>query len=394
MASQSPSSLPTPGKRKRTGSIQKTGSSQRSHRSASINPLSYAPSTLVQLTVAGLSETDELPSNTIPDFPHRGILNRASDIEDEQIGSVDEADEDDTEGSTAKPHNETKQADEPGGHLDVLLRSIHQFLDQGAINKAARAYGLILQLRPRGRAIDVRHHNLWAIGAELLMREGEQPIVQHAHDAQEESGTPKRWGSAANMNKVKAYLDTLIQQHPYDYRRPRDISAVDFWLAMLGCEVYNAHAEHVITLRRIEEQDEWHDDAEDVDDEDGPERAAKRRDELRLQALQAMKDITRRMDGLMQDLPYSKSEHFLRLRAMASLYVADLLVPASELPNIQAQGSRARELEQDRARGFLQKVVDNGGDLDFASQAILDPDIEKHGQRKGPLHSSLPIREV
>jgi hypothetical protein len=290
-------------------------------------------------------------------------------------------------------------------HFDILLQAVNRFLDQGDLSKAARAYGLILQLRPKGMPMDIRQHRLWSIGAEILMREGEKP-------ASTTEGPPKqRWGFAANMAKVRAYYDTLIQQHPYDYKRPNAVSALDFWLALFNCEVYNTHVEHELAISRLDAgetlalpEDEQDEDVsqgsislEQPDDNSGHEpRLRRSRDKLRRQALTAMKDVTARMDSLMREPPYSKSHDYLRLRAMSSLYISDLIVPITEVgPLALEQAERAREMEQQTARMYLQKIADNGGELDHVARALLgsedDNDEELHS---GLQHSSLPIREV
>ncbi|KAF5025191.1 hypothetical protein F66182_2767 [Fusarium sp. NRRL 66182] len=357
----------------------------------SLNPLSHSPSTVAQFAIAGLSETDEDPSQRIRDFPHRGLTSAVEPETDEDP---------ETEGDeAARPKPKRTTTPKRGGHFDALLQSVHCFLDQGAIEKASRAYGLLLQLRPSGHPVDIRHHDLWAIGAEILMREGEGP----SEDQDEaESGPVKRWGRAANMSKVKAYFDTLIQQHPYDYRTPNVVSALDFCIALFSCEIYNAHTEHVLALNRLAHNVEQgprrgsygHDDSFGSDDTETDEvRAVQKRDELRLQSLSAMQDITKRMDMLMQDMPYSRNQHYLRLRAMASFYIADLVLPASSSSMLQTQeAQRARQTEQTRARDALEKIVTYGGELDEAALNVLKPSDDSEGDTSIPLYPTLPIR--
>ncbi|KAF4463215.1 hypothetical protein FALBO_9957 [Fusarium albosuccineum] len=371
----------------------------------SINPLSHSPGLVAQFAIAGLSETDHDPVHQIPDFPHRG-LDRGSNSRDVEPES--EAEDLETGGDEAtllekkKKEKKTPQR-RRGGHFDVLLQSIHHFLDQGEIEKASRAYGVLLQLRPSGHAVDVRRHNLWAIGAEILMRQGEQPYPDANGGLGKHSvGCAKRWGHAGNMNKVKAYFDTLIQQHPYDYKHPKTVSALDFWLAMLSCEIYNTHTEHVLALERVNrEADEGtrresfgHDESFGSDDTETHEaRLVQRKEELRLQALAAVQDITKRMDGLMQDLPYSRNQHYLRLRAMASLYMADLVLPVGPASVVKLQESRkARQMEQQRAKDTLEKMITYGGELDEVAVSIVNPSDDSEEDTSIPLYSSLPIR--
>ncbi|CAG7566549.1 unnamed protein product [Fusarium equiseti] len=363
---------------------------------SSINPLSHSPGLVAQFAIAGLSETDENPSQHIRDFPHRGFVGRgASAVEPE-------SDEDpETEGDeAARPKSQKAKDSKRGGHFDVLLQSTHHFIDRGEIEKASRTYSLLLQLRPTGLPVDVRHHNLWAIGAEILMREGEN--AQHGQARETKLMLSKRWGRAENMNKVKAYFDTLIQQHPYDSKMPNIVSAVDFWIAMFSCEIYNIHAEHLLLLERLAHDIEeeslhesfGHDDNFGSDDTESPEaRLIRRKDELRLQSLSAMQDITKRMDELIRELPYSKNQHYLRLRAMASLYLADLVVPIGPVSMLQTeQAQQARSKEQGEARRYLERMVNEGGELDSAVLNVLNPSDDSEGDTSLSLYSSLPIR--
>ncbi|RGP68330.1 hypothetical protein FLONG3_8202 [Fusarium longipes] len=364
----------------------------------SINPLSHSPGIVAQFAIAGLSETDEDPSQRIRDFPHRGLVEHGTSAVEA------ESDEDpETEGDeAARPKSKKATSRKRGGHFDVLLQSTHNFLDRGEIEKAARTYGLLLQLRPSGLPIDVRHHDLWAIGAEILMREGEDSSQEREEDHEKASIPMKRWGRAANMGKVKAYFDTLIQQHPYDYKTPKIVSAFDFWIAMFSCEIYNTHAEHILALEQLSSganedcrrESFGHDDSFGSDDTESFEAGQMRqKDELRLQALSAMQDITKRMDVLMQDMPYSRNQQYLRLRAMASLYIADLVVPIGSVSMHQAQqGEQARLMEQDRARKSLMRIVTYGGELDNTALKVLNPSEDSEGDTSLSLYSSLPIR--
>ena len=416
MSSQPDPSVGSPRltKRKRSSaSLDDPRSSQRSHLPQdSINPYSYSPSTLLQFSVAGLQDTDKDPSQTIKHFPHSGgdrlspPLALESDLENGRM-----KDEDDKDGKAKR----SRALDVvPGGHLDVLLSSVYQFLSQGDVTKAARAFGLILQLRPTGKSTDIRHHNLWTIGAEILMRQGEQPeaALQSPPRPKGEQNLPRhlprRWGSAANLGKVKAYYEELIQQYPYDYKHPRMVAAPDFWLAILGCETYNAHAEQAIALSALEEASREWDDETDRDGhafEDEPDfagaatrsqtdRMGELKDEIRLQALAIMKDVSRRLAGLIAEPPYSKDVRFLRLQAMAFLYVGDLLIPLSKVSltrRAEAEGARVRE--QEAARLALTKIQANGGELDDASSAFLKLEEDFEEGTAAPLYSSLPIRE-
>lgn len=387
-------------KRKRSPSVtSNTGPSLPAHLpSDSINPFSRSPGQLLQFSLAGLGETDDDPSLRIPNFPHRGVgYGLGSRSEEPGLEEEESENERGPERKERPPHHEDRQ-------LGVLLQSIYQFLDRGDIGKASRAYGLVLQLQPHGMPIDVRHYNLWAIGAEILMRDGETTIEESGSADADSTGRhahkiPARWGYAANMGKVRAYFETLIQQYPYDHRRTQKLSALDFWLAMFSCEIYNAHAEHTIRLSRMEEDTlDWDDEPLLDDEEDVQEWRQRTLDELkddaRKRALSSMSDISSRMDNLIRDQPFSKSPGFLKLRATVSLYLADLVVPiVSASPFSTQQGKGRRQLEHDRARATLRKVLEFGGKLDRRAMIFLGLVKDEDDDLPAlPMYSSLPIR--
>lgn len=291
----------------------------------SINPLSRSQRQLKQFAVAGLGEADPDPAASVPFFPHKGL----------RSGPLLAPTEEQEEGEKKRRVLGNSQVDK---HVRTLLESIYHFLDSGHVAKAARAYGLILQMQLNGRPIDIRHHHLWAIGAEILMREGEIAPGDEANEDRpaDPARRRQRWGSAANMGKVKAYFETLIQQHPYDFRRPNAISATDFWLALLRCEIYNVQAEHRIALQSLaeeEEEGENYDEPPDFDvDMDDPEafaaameeRGAAAREEVREQAFLATREIAHRLSRLMQDQPYSGHAQFRELLVTVSSYMEGL----------------------------------------------------------------------
>lgn len=390
-------------KRKRPSTASQSPASSYSHLPPdTINPFSRSPGQLLQFSIAGVTDRDEDPSLNIADFPHRGLDYglQVKGVESESEGEGNQAEEHDVGKPRAVSYRERQ--------LKVLLESIQLFLDRGDVAKAARAYGLVLQLQPHGTHIDIRHYNLWAIGAEILMREGEKPAEQNVGSMDENTQPilPKRWGSAANMGKVKAYFETLIQQHPYDYRHPRTVSALDFWLALISCEIYNAHAEHVISLACLEEESrDWDEDMDgsprdDIEGrgQEGDSRQArlnKAKDEIRKQAHSTMRDIAGRMDNIIRDQPFSKNQDFLKLRATASLYLADLTLPIIRSSALETQKAHERrEREQEVARAALEKALDLGGELDPVAKAFLGlAEEDTETLHKASVYSSLPIRE-
>lgn len=400
-----------------------------------INPHSYPPAKLAQFAVAGLSDTDQDPSQENKDFPHRGLSHKPAEpaLESDYETAAEDDSEKDDEGKlrTTKP---VRVPDAHRRHLALLTRSIHQFLGQGDVTKAARAFGLAMQLHPKSRPVDIRQDNLWALGAEIIMREGEEQRneVWRNHQisdsneyededtrARDKLQIPLRWGSAANMNKLRAYLETLIQQYPYDHRAPKKVSSLHFNISLCSCEIYNIYSEHAASLSAagVDADDSLVEGSlvdEDVDQrletliEDESfhaprprrtETASNRKDKIRMQTLAAIKAVVARMDALMREPPYVKNHEMLRLRATASLFMADLVVPfdrvAYSLDLSDVNEQRRRDIEA--ARRMLQTILDGGGALDEASLALAqaDPDeVDESLPCASQIYSALPIRKA
>ena len=163
----------------------------------------------------------------------------------------------------------------------------------------------------------------------------------------------RRWGTAAGLEKAKEYYERLILQHPYKRQYYGSINSLDFWPAMLGCEIYGIQFEQKEALRRIaiaEENDEeagedLFDEDEIRDDDPDAYMAAQdrreaqkeerrreifwdRREQVRQTTLTAAEKVAARMDELMTSLPFSDSHTLHRLRGMLALYIGDLSVPA------------------------------------------------------------------
>ncbi|KAL6858515.1 hypothetical protein J3F83DRAFT_364033 [Trichoderma novae-zelandiae] len=306
-----------------------------------------------QLALAGLSEAETDPRRSVKHFPHRG---QDSGEEDKKYPSESER----------RQRKSTLRDDDRKGHLDVILRATEQFLAQRDISKAAKAFAIVLQLRPRAQPIDIRLHNLWSIGSEILMRQGEQLQEIDRHYAELSSFQSRsaggsgngmqvaapRWGSSTNLSEIKAYYEVLIRQFAYDQKQPNKLSALDFWLALLSCELCTLYAEHLRSIARLEADIEVQNADSAPQDitmlsspnrngflarrpgyeagDSGPQLETKedwvksRRDAISQRTLTGLRDVNQRMEKLMDQPPYSQNEHFLRLREITSLLSTDL----------------------------------------------------------------------
>ncbi|KAK8029054.1 hypothetical protein PG991_006110 [Apiospora marii] len=388
----------------------------------SINPLSHSPDTLRQFAVAGLD-----PGKRNNAFSSkRGGSNHNNKKKGGRMSALTSGSEADVDTDVSDSNNsggrDSSQKDLDGEeddgfqmdysarmqHLSTLTAIMHRCLHDGDIPRAKRAFNLLI----RTKDVDIRVNGLWNIGVEILMREGEQPKQQQPNtttttgtgtgDAADDKGKqpedpwrlgeplvdsqqdtqaagegtsenpqllqlPERWGSAANIDAVRDYLQSLIQQYPYDKQRPHMVSAVDFWPTLFSTEIYNLDAEFKKAMRQLEVKEDEdgdeneagessenessryrHSDDEDENGEDDREtrrlrrredaRQARRhraRDEVRAHTRAAAEQVAARMDQQMENRPYGTHGELLRLRGMLSLYVADLHLCASLVAKVE-----------------------------------------------------------
>ncbi|KAF3055942.1 hypothetical protein GL218_07108 [Daldinia childiae] len=382
--------------------------------SDSINPLSHTPDTLRQFAVAGLSPTEEIPSKANPSFPHKPLQPEGKKRRKRDVSKDDKnATEDQDKGVTSK------QCSERLKHLSTLTAILHCCLGEGDIARAKRAFGLLVQTKD----VDIRQAGLWAIGSEILMRDGESEEDQLRHK-QGRDDELHRWGSAANVDKVKSYFETLIQQHPHDTHRPHLTSALDFWPALFGIEVYNIDAEMRAAMHHLQQQQDQNQGRDQEEDDGGygfdvdmaysdeafeshrelqdqrrREATYAARDDIRTRALAAAEAVAKQMDQVMENAPYGAHRGLLRLRAHLALFVGDLCLPARLIDGghhmskeekkkkklkkrmkkgkgknsedeLRARAETAEDYaalgrrrdEQGRARMLFRKVLDGGGE--------------------------------
>lgn len=350
------------------------------------NPLSLSPADIQQYRLAGLSLNAKLPS--VKDWPHRTLsrdddhdirwynYNYSTDVEPAKHERLEEAED---KRGTRKPNGPMLRMH----HISVLTTLLHKCLMDGDISRATRAWALLLRMQVGGLGIDVRGQGYWGIGAEVLVRAGEKAPwerrwrthtesgnidlsgdgdrhgdgnVEEYTENSEQSGVeadravPTRWGTEEGLARAREYYERLVLQYPYRRQFSEYMSALDFWPAMLGCEIYGVHRTHQVSLAHIDsladdpnlnEQIPHSADDQGVNclDEYSKqirhierERARKDKlwrlqDDVRLTTLRTAETIAKRMSEQMAAPPYSDSAALLRLQGMLALYIADLSVP-------------------------------------------------------------------
>lgn len=425
--------------------------------SETINPLSHTPSTLSQFLVAGLTDSNEIPSKILLDFPHRpwqdsgifkkrnrrrsvtSVMSSGVDTDEDTDGRATSTDgetepETDAESTTSLPKAKSYAAERAA--LRPLARSIAVFLSQDNIPAAKRAFGLLMRSKISGKKVDIRRNHYWEMGAEILMRERPledrtQHVLPMNDDEKKDSTKPQNRPvyPVANVPRVKKYFEDLILQFPHHLTARRAASALQFHPALLSYEIYQLHAQHVYHMKQIyDESESWElEPAEEthVMDRFGPEesdlgmeddpdpflRTGRRfespstardnrlrhaKDEIREQTLDSLRVMAQRIDQLLEDSAFAMSGEILRLAGIVSLFAAELTVPMhTDGPGHREAAERQRETEREKARGFFTRAMQRKVVIEAPIREALGMEQEDDDEEPAPMptFSSLPIRD-
>lgn len=304
--------------------------------------LILTPNESHQYRIAGLSFDQELPGGNFPHGPPKDDHTR----KERRLLSHHLRDLSSLSTPVYPPQAAAYQGTIRLQHLSVLTAILHKCLLQGDYIRAGRAWGLILREEFRGFAVDERSEGRWGIGAEILLRRGQQEASQHfSHHAPNTSASQDRTAlpfTKKGFEEAKEYYERLILNHPYSKSAPHAVSALSFYPAMFGLWIYvtqeeSQAARNNITLDSEDSSDELSGDESSSADFDRRESNEKRAlfAGIRRRELEEAQKIATRMDMLLATPPYSDSSDLLELRGMVSLWIGDLLVSSlATLPDI------------------------------------------------------------
>jgi hypothetical protein len=291
-----------------------------------------------QLRTAGLQPGEEIPS--IP-FPHKRPATRGYVLRDVRKELQDlspplvHLDPNYYAPQPLKSNRERTTLREQ--HVAVLTTLLHQMLQKGDYKRAGRAWALLLrsgnltrdiQDRQGIAGMDLRTHERWGIGAELLMRK--QPM--HSADFNYSGGYLDY--SNEGFRLARQYYERLIVQYPADPRR-KGAQASTFYAAMFSLWIYEVNRHYKngtpapgrrtvaspsplgsensersgsasLSFNQTSSADE-----EDEEDSVDPQ-------------LQDVKAIAKRMDDVLENPPHDKNGELLQMRGMLELWIADL----------------------------------------------------------------------
>ncbi|KAJ5907594.1 hypothetical protein N7495_000276 [Penicillium taxi] len=346
--------------------------------------LILTPNEAHQYRTAGLSFDQELPGGQFPHAPPKKEQPNKQNLPGHLPGAL---------ASLTSPVYPPQAAAHQGNvrlqHLAVLTAILHRCLLQRDYIRAGRAWGLLLREEFRGIPLDVRSEGRWGIGAEILLRKGQQKVPAEAdHSLFDNTQSPF---TSKGFADAQEYYERLILNHPFAKSSPNSISALHFYPAMFGLWIYTSQEESDLAREKIALNS---DDLSDVFSDDGnssidfERREAEKRQTMtsavRAKELEQAQQIAARLGSLLASPPYSDSSELLELQGMVSLWIGDLLISSlvtspedgeeydpeamlidsnqgsMETRRQQQVAIERRQAELEKAREFLEKARQRG----------------------------------
>ncbi|MCJ1422279.1 hypothetical protein MMC29_000159 [Sticta canariensis] len=239
-------------------------------------------------------------------------------------------------------------------HLAALTIILHKCILEGDYTRAGRAWGILLRAEVNGHIMDVRTHDRWGFGAEILSRQRLQPVDSPSrqqrsftledHSIKQVLFDSKQWFSSEGFEQARGYYERLILQHPYQTALPNAVGASDFYPAMFGLWIYAEQEKYESSLKSFPEaginlvQDARKtEQTHQRDLSPYPHAEAQLKKELIKKAfLRRCQEIAARLDELLVSPPFSDSARLGDLQCMVNKWIEDFsittLLPGSE-PN-------------------------------------------------------------
>lgn len=249
-------------------------------------------------------------------------------------------------------------------HLSVMTTIMHTSLLRRDFVRAGRAWGMILRTELLGRSIDVRTHERWGIGAEILLRQHTDFVSNTSNNNQddqedEESSPNQIIIGQEGFQLAKDYYERLILQYPYQKTHPNATSSLDFYPAMYGLCIYEIQQKHKQALKQAERASRspspvYDQNEGDSKDEIGP--AERRTTAVKQSTLKEAIALADRMSELMLNPPMKDDLPFMQLRAMLALWIIDLCNGViSADPGLESVYDLRIEKEKEEAKRFHSK---------------------------------------
>ena len=235
-------------------------------------------------------------------------------------------------------------------HLNVLSTIMHRCLLEGDYNRAARAWGMVLRTQAHGKPIEPRQNGLWGLGAELLMRrKDKQDSYIIDGDAYSDHG----------FELAKDYYKRLILQYPIRIFQPNAIDATTFYPPLFSVWIMQVLERSKRARRHPRRATEVALADDTIMDEDTLMTSDEKRaheEYVQDEELSGAREISEKLDELVQSPPYDKNAQLLVLRGHIGLWISDLLL-----------GKTAAQ-DQDDGWDYDTETIDLQGNEDVADK--------------------------
>lgn len=361
--------------------------------SDSINPLSHPPAVLKQFHVAGFSNTEPLPSDSVADFPHRPW----KDVYPTPPPA-------DTKSGSSRGSNHTlfrvgafshKKGGNGEGRLVSSIRECVQVcLERGDVHRARKAMA--------GLAYATKHTSEthsgtfpWSMRAEFIINDdGGKPESSLQLEDGDGKAQPGAWDSGKTMSRLREYLSSLIAEQSKGISNAVSAPLLNLWWALLSSELYGAYSAASYMEREgdkisVEESDP---DSPGVSKQSGRPRLrlgpwdssenTPRKFDIeekgRDTALGTVETTVQHLERLVHSKPYKTDQHILHLYAAALLFLADLKTPPRLGPQMEQSGVYQERVElRNQARDILDGIIGLGGHIDHRLQRVLDAPFDR-----------------
>ena len=221
-------------------------------------------------------------------------------------------------------------------HLNAITAIMHKCLSDGDYFRAGRAWAMLLRAEQIGHSMDLRTHDRWGVGAEILLRcesQMAQKTLDHRAFGLSRSTSNLRV-KAESMEKAKEYYERIVLQYPYRKVFPNATGPLNFSIAMFSLWIYTIKERSSIALMAVGSSDEDIDETDQEANNDSQWSSAsdveldryQKREQVKRDTLQSAHEIATRLDGLLVSPPYSDNARFWKLCGELALWIADLSV--------------------------------------------------------------------
>lgn len=287
-----------------------------------------------QYRTAGQPSGDSLYPHPFPHAPLKTQVTARSNLQDSELTSDSnpddlstEADQSDTDGPQAVAVSQSFT--KPGlrqQHYTVLTSLLHRCILERDYARSGRAWGMLLRLETDGHPLDIRNHEQWGIGAELLL---------HG------SGNHHGRLTLENLDKAKDYYERLILQYPYRKSAPDATSSLKFYPVMFGIWIYAIQLRYRLATQtvsgspdgqRTTESASYSDSGSESSQSDVTATQGIDQNSARLTTIQQARGVVERLSELLISPPFSDHSGLWRIQGMLFMWISQLL-SHDESPN-------------------------------------------------------------